>query len=216
MTTNAYPAMNLYYLFDSLCGWCYGAKPVLSELAKHHPIYLTPTGLFCHSGRIMDKAFGQYAGENDKRIAKMTGVVFSPLYEQNILGQQTVFDSYHSLLAITATQMIAPARATDVLSALQLARYVDGRDNQDWQVIYDVLHQLGLSEISAHLEDAEVKQRLQENIHFGQNLAKRLGLHGVPQLVIEHDGEWMAVPSHALYGDAQALLNYLDADLIVA
>ncbi|WP_294035859.1 hypothetical protein [uncultured Moraxella sp.] len=31
-----------------------------------------------------------------------------------------------------------------------------------------------------------------------------------PQLVIEHDDKWLVVPNQALYGDEQALLEYLE------
>ncbi|MDP0202559.1 hypothetical protein Q7300_02875 [Glaesserella parasuis] len=38
--------MKIYYLFDPLCGWCYGASATLQKLNEIYPLTLTPTGLF--------------------------------------------------------------------------------------------------------------------------------------------------------------------------
>ena len=42
----------LHYLFDPLCGWCYGAAPVLSALQGQPSVNveLLPTGLFSGEG----------------------------------------------------------------------------------------------------------------------------------------------------------------------
>ncbi|GAB2835940.1 hypothetical protein GCM10027276_43070 [Comamonas piscis] len=54
----------LYYLFDPLCGWCYGAGPVLDLLSQRggEHLQLLPSGLFAGEGaRPMDGAFAAYA-----------------------------------------------------------------------------------------------------------------------------------------------------------
>lgn len=68
------------YLFDPLCGWCYGAAPVLGALAQQPGIRveLLPTGLFAGDGaRAMDNEFAAYAWSNDQRIERLTGQPFS-------------------------------------------------------------------------------------------------------------------------------------------
>ena len=51
------------YLFDPLCGWCYGTSPSIQRLALQANIglELVPTGLFAGGGRVMDAAFADYA-----------------------------------------------------------------------------------------------------------------------------------------------------------
>ena len=78
------------YLFDPLCGWCYGASPALRRLAAHPgiSIELAPTGLFSGSGaRPMDSQFAAYAWSNDQRIAELSGQRFSIDYREKVLGQ---------------------------------------------------------------------------------------------------------------------------------
>ena len=201
--------MKLYYLFDPLCGWCYGAKPALETVASQYPVTLTPTGLFYRSGRVMDADFAQYAWNNDERIERLTEQPFSTAYRENVLQGGGQFNSENSLLALTAVREIAPEREIAVLGALQTARYVDGRDNADWDVIIDVLESQGLGDIVPKLHDPQTEQALLARINFGQQLAQRLGVSGVPQLVLERDGEWELMPSQLLFGDGRGLLNVL-------
>ena len=61
------------YLFDPLCGWCYGASPAVQRLGQQSDIRLelAPTGLFSGGSRRMDAAFAEFAWSNDQRIAKL-------------------------------------------------------------------------------------------------------------------------------------------------
>lgn len=199
--------MKLYYLFDPLCGWCYGAKPALETVASQYPVELVPTGLFFRSGRVMDADFAQYAWGNDQRIQRLTGQAFSTAYRENVLQGGGQFDSQNSLLALTAVREMAPEQEITVLSALQTARYVDGRDNADLNVIADVLQSQGLGDVVSKLYNPATEQTLLARINFGQQLAQRLGVSGVPQLVLERDGRFELVPSHLLFGDEGGLLN---------
>ncbi|WGW05300.1 hypothetical protein [Tropicibacter oceani] len=57
----------LHYLFDPLCGWCYGASATIGKLAKHPHIDLRPhaTGLFAGRGARPMKSFAAQAWAND-------------------------------------------------------------------------------------------------------------------------------------------------------
>ena len=94
------------YLFDPLCGWCYGALPKLAVLARtpNVALKLAPTGLFSGTGaRPMDADFAAYAWANDQRISALTGQVFSQTYREKVLGAHgSLFDSGPATLALTA------------------------------------------------------------------------------------------------------------------
>ncbi|MDG6226567.1 DsbA family protein [Glaesserella parasuis] len=203
--------MKIYYLFDPLCGWCYGASATLQKLNKIYPLTLTPTGLFYQSGRKMDTDFACYAWSNDQRIEKLTGQPFSQAYLENVLQGQGEFNSANSLLALTAVQQIAPEQELAVLSALQTARYVDGLDNADFAVVEQVLHKLNLnlSQSVPLLSEQSTKVALEQRLQFGQQLANHCSVQGVPQLIVEKDERLHIVPSQLLYGDVQSLDSYL-------
>ncbi|MDY4479847.1 MAG: disulfide bond formation protein DsbA [[Pasteurella] aerogenes] len=201
--------MKIYYLFDPLCGWCYGASATLQKLNEIYPLTLTPTGLFYQSCRKMDADFARYAWSNDQRIEKLTGQPFSQAYLENVLQGEGEFDSENSLLALTAVQQIAPEKELTTLAALQKARYVDGLDNADFAVVEQQLHKLNLSQAVPLLSEQSTKAALEQRLQFGQQLANHCGVQGVPQLIVEKDEQLHIVPSKLLYGEVQLLENYL-------
>ena len=138
----------LTYLMDPLCGWCYGASPALQALRAEPGIQITiaPTGLFAGDGsRPMNAEFARYAWTNDQRIASLTGQRFTEAYRTQVLDDHSKrFDSGPATLALTAVQLTAPERELDALGALQLARYVEGRDTADLAVLAAILGELGL------------------------------------------------------------------------
>lgn len=201
--------MKLHYLFDPLCGWCYGAKPAIEAVAARFPVELVPTGLFYRSGRVIDADFAQYAWNNDERIERLTGQPFSTAYRENVLQGGGRFDSENSLLALTAVRETAPEKELALLGALQTARYVDGRDNADWGVIADVMQSQGLGDVVPKLHDPKTEQALLARINFGQQLARRLGTSGVPQLAAKRDGRFELLPGRLLFEQAGLLPDYL-------
>src|SRR5947209_18757731 len=142
-------SMRITYLFDPLCGWCYGAGPALDRLALLDDVTLelTPTGLFAGEGaRAMDAQFAAYAWQNDQRIARLTGQPFSELYRAEVLGKNGgVFDSAPATHGVIAVRVTEAPRELDALKALQRARYVDGRDNVSLAGVSDILQSIGLA-----------------------------------------------------------------------
>ncbi|MFC7519282.1 hypothetical protein ACFQS6_01190 [Xanthomonas populi] len=78
---------------------------------------LLPAGLFLGAGaRAVDDTVAGEAWFNDRRVAQLTGQVFSEHYRQRVCGdRQQRFDSGLATLALTAVARIDPARALPVL-----------------------------------------------------------------------------------------------------
>ena len=110
------------YLFDPLCGWCYGASAAIGQLSQHPNLRLelAPTGLFAGGGRVMDAAFAAHVWANDQRIAELTGLPFSEAYRHNVPGRPgSPFDSGIATLALTTVSLCEPQRELETLKALQ-------------------------------------------------------------------------------------------------
>ena len=196
----------LTYLFDPLCGWCYGAAPALRDLlAAGHAVTLAPSGLFAAPGRTMDPGFAAYAWSADQRIAALTGQEFSETYRAGVLGgADAPFDSTAATLALTAVWKTQPDREAEALAAIQRARYVAGRDICDPAVLADILAGLGLSDAAerARAADAALVAAAGQRVAAAQALMARHGLNGVPALLVGG----RALPNGLLYGPRTALL----------
>lgn len=204
---------SLHYLYDPLCGWCYGAGPGLRALVAADglpPLTLHPTGLFAGRGaRPMDRAFAAYAWSNDQRIARLTGQIFSDAYRDGPLARfDRPFDSTLATRALTAVHQRDPAREAEALDAIQRARFVDGLDITDAAVLAGILAGMGLGEAAAEAaadDAALVEGRLAE----GRALMAETRANGVPTLVLRKDGRAAALPSDGLYRDTDHLIAAL-------
>lgn len=192
------------YLFDPLCGWCYGASPVIQQLGQQADIQLelAPTGLFAGGGHTMDAAFADYAWSNDVRIAKLTGQRFTEAYRSQVLGRHgSRFDSTASTLALTAVSLSAPERELETLTRLQEARYVQGLDTCDIAVVDQLLRDQGLAAAADCLAqgDDALRQANRARVQRAQQLMQALGANGVPALAVQVPGAYRLLGGNALY-----------------
>lgn len=204
------------YLFDPLCGWCYGASPVVQQLGQQPNIQLelVPSGLFAGGGRTMDAVFADYAWSNDQRIAKLTGQRFTEDYRQKVLGRRgSRFDSAAATLALTAVSLSEPQRELEALKALQEARYVQGLDTCDVSVVGKLLRDLGLAAAADRLvaSDAELLAAYAARIQKTRGLIQTLGAQGVPALVVSDNKGSRLLSGNALYGNFEDLLSQVAA-----
>jgi putative protein-disulfide isomerase len=208
------------YLFDPLCGWCYGAAPVIQQLARQPglTLELAPTGLFAGGGRTLDAAFADYAWSNDQRIAKLTGQRFSDAYRRQVLGRVgSRFDSSLMTLALSAVALTDAARELDALKALQEARYVQGLDTTDSHVVDGLLRESGLTAAADRLagadaaDDAALFATNAARIQKAQGLLQAFGAQGVPALVVSDAKGRRLLRGDALYGSFDAALARIAA-----
>ena len=202
------------YLFDPLCGWCYGAAPALERLSQEADIALTlaPSGLFSGGGRTMDIGFAEYAWSNDLRIAKLTGQRFTEAYRTQVLGKTgSPFDSSTTTLALTAVSLTEPSRELEALKVLQEARYVHGLDTMDSAVVAEQLRQLGLHAAAERLlaPDASLREENARRIQAAQTLMRQHHAQGVPGLVVHKASGARLLQGNALYGSFENLLATL-------
>ena len=202
------------YLFDPLCGWCYGASPVVQQLGQQASIQLelAPSGLFAGGGRTMDAAFEDFAWSNDQRIAKLTGQRFTEDYRRQVLGHLgSRFDSTTATLALTAVSLSEPQRELEALRALQEARYVQGLDTCDMSVVEKLLRDLGLAAAADRLDasDAELLAANAARIQKARGLMQTFGAQGVPALVVSDDKGSRLLSGNALYGNFDNLLRQI-------
>jgi putative protein-disulfide isomerase len=207
----------LHYLFDPLCGWCYGATPTVSGLLELPGVRLEllPTGMFSgEAARPMDDAFASYAWANDQRIERLTGQRFTEPYRHKVLGNRhQLFDSGPATVALTAVALTDPARELDALKAIQHARYVDGGDVTSLLALAGLLEALGLHEAAAKVAqpDADLLGANRTRVRRARALMQEFRARGVPTLIVESGGKRRVLDHAAAYANPQALISQLQA-----
>ncbi|AVS66864.1 protein-disulfide isomerase [Paracidovorax avenae] len=202
----------LHYLFDPLCGWCYGAGGTVAELAALPGVALRllPSGLFSGEGaRPMSADFADYAWSNDQRIERLTGQRFTEQYRSDVLGDhRQMFDSGPATVALTAVALTAPERELEALKAIQQARYVHGQDITQLDTLVATLKDIGLGDAADRLArpDAGLLDANRERIARAQALSQQFGARGVPAFVLEQGGQQQLLHSSAVFSNPQAFL----------
>ena len=138
----------LHYIYDPLCGWCYGAAPLV-EAARAVPglaIALHGGGMMAGSNRQpVTDALRRYVMPHDERIAGLSGQPFGADYFDGLLRDGgAVFDSEPPTTAILAAENLA-GRGLDLLKRIQRAHYVEGRRIADPAVLRELAAEIGLT-----------------------------------------------------------------------
>ena len=137
----------LHYVYDPLCGWCYGAAPLLDAAQA-----IDGLAIVLHGGGMMSGANRQSVNDNlrrhvmahDQRIAQATGQPFGQAYFDGLLRDTgAVFDSTPPTTAILAAQEIA-GLGLAMLHLIQHAHYVLGQRVADAGVLAGLAQQLEL------------------------------------------------------------------------
>lgn len=198
-------ATKLHYIFDPLCGWCYGAAPLV-EAAQNIP-NLT---LVLHGGGMMsgancrqiDSQWRGYVMPHDRRIAQLTGQVFGDDYFNNLLNDTSVImDSTPPIAAILAVEELS-GRGAEILKRIQQAHYIEGRRIADSSVLTELAVALGLE------CDAFINAYHTALIVSGQHIAESRALlakiqgHGFPTFALEdQQGKITPLPANKYYGN---------------
>lgn len=182
--------MRYTYIYDTYCGWCYGASPIISALIDSEAdVRALHRRLFYGSNtHRMGDGFGRAARVYDHKIETLTGQRFSAVYVQQVL------DDPDEILTSAATACAAAlvhdkgAKVEMALArALQQARFIEGRSALDDEHVQTVLRGFG---VDAPLAQGAAKARSIQS--EASDLMHRFGVSGVPTL-LQHDGHKVRV-----------------------
>lgn len=208
----------LHYVYDPLCGWCYGAASLLGAAQA-----IEGLAIVLHGGGMMSGANRQRVNDNlrrhvmahDQRIAQATGQPFGQAYFDGLLRDSgAVFDSTPPTTAILAAQEIA-GLGLAMLHLIQHAHYVLGQRVADTGVLAQLAQQLELdagrfAESFSRLAGAATEQ----HVAHSRALLARLGGQGFPTLALEYgDGRMLAVDPGSWLGRTEAWSDYLRQQL---
>lgn len=201
----------LHYIHDPLCGWCYGAAPLIKGARDVLPVVAHGGGMMTGARRQQVNAqLRDYVMPHDRRIAQMTGQPFADAYFNGLLKDtEAVFDSEPPTAAMLAAEQLE-GRGLDMLARLQTAHYVEGRRISDRAVLIELAQALDLpaaafiAALDATL-GAPVRQHIQET----HTLMGRVGAMGFPTLALEREGRISPVDLGPYLGKPAAFVQWL-------
>ncbi|MEQ6292464.1 DsbA family protein [Vogesella sp. GCM10023246] len=202
----------LHYYYDPLCGWCYGAAPLLAAAAN-----VADLAIALHAGAMMSgqgrqqvsPQLRQYVMGHDQRIRQLTGQPFGDAYFDGLLlDNSAVFDSTPPTLAILAAEVLGLDGLT-MLHRLQQAHYVDGRRIADLSVLQQLAGELGLDGAAFTAEYQRQQGEFAAHVGRSHRDMAAHGLRGFPSLLLERNGQLQRLELSPYLGKPQAFAAYL-------
>jgi putative protein-disulfide isomerase len=206
------------YVYDALCGWCYGFSPVIERISD---AYADVFDFEVLSGGMMtgERAgpvgeVAGYIGEAYKQVEARTGVTFGEAFLSGLLADGTAtFSSVPPGRALTAFKQERPDEQVAFAHALQRAIYYHGLPPADPATYVQVATDFGLDggAFAAKLDDPEIAA--QTEAEFA--LASRLGVRGFPTVFVTTGQDlYRVAPGYVPFEQLDATLQRVKADLV--
>ncbi len=181
----------ILYLFDPLCGWCYGFSQTMLKFYEafrtEYEFVAIPGGMIIGSRVGPAKASRSYITGVIPRLETTTGVVFGEAYHQ-LLNSDTLFDSEPPSRALHAFRSFHFEKAIEFAHAMQLAHFTEGKDYNNPQMYVELAKQFGIEE-AAFMERYE-DERIRQNVQMEFAWAKESGVQGYPTVVLRKDQKY--------------------------
>jgi putative protein-disulfide isomerase len=200
----------LHYIYDPLCGWCYGAEPLAQAAAEvaDLEVALHGGGLWPEPTTLPDD-MRNYISQADKRLAELSGQPMGERYRNELLfDPELILESAPTIRAVLAAESLA-GKGLAMLQAIQHAHYVDGRHVVRPEVLIELAERVGLD--SAEFADVVAKVDVDAHIAQTRALMRRIGAQGFPTFVLEMNGQWYGVEHNRFQRNAGGFAEWLKA-----
>ncbi|MCC2546917.1 DsbA family protein [Hymenobacter sp. BT175] len=175
------------YIYDPLCGWCYGMSPVIRRVKNAFRGRITVSVL--SGGMVTGDQVGPirqmwpYISSALHNVEQATGVTFGEAYQQLGAEGSYIQDSEPPCRALTVfRQLDQQNRAIDFAHDIQKALFEHGHDLND-SVVYEALaadYGLDVTEFSRELARPETATATRQEFAA----VGRIGVQGFPTVIL--------------------------------
>lgn len=194
----------VHYIYDPLCGWCYGAAPLIDVLHQMPEIQicLHAGGLWMADNRpVMGEALRDYVRPHDERITELTGQPFGAAYFNHLLlDNNHRLDSESPIRAILAVQQLQ-GDGVQMLSRIQQTHYRDGVWVGDLARLSLLAAEQGI--VSRDFKQAYQQVAWQEHVAESRAWLARIQGQGFPTVGIEIANQLIVLPISRYFGNPQ-------------
>ncbi|TWX69596.1 DsbA family protein [Colwellia demingiae] len=200
----------LYYIYDPMCSWCWGYRPVWDLLQQNLPksimVEYVAGGLAPDSDSAMPIAQQQMIQNHWRTIEQKLGTRFNHDFWRDNTPKRSTYNSCRAAIAAHKQSCQKP-----MIDAIQQAYYLRALNPSNVDILITVAKELSqqvsntldLEQFIADINSSETDKELARQV----NLARELSQQGFPSLVLEVDGVIQQIPLD--YSDYKATLAYI-------
>lgn len=192
LAQNSSKKPTLIYVFDPLCGWCYGFSPVISKIASTYKDVLSIETV-C-GGMITDDQIGPikqkapFLKKATALVTQHTGAEFSRYFIDTVmLDSSRIMTSVQPSIAIMICKEMKPESLLSFIEELHKYIYIIGIDMTKEESYLPIAKQFGMPEKEFLLKMINKKYKESAIKEFRQ--AEQLGIQSFPALLLHKDGK---------------------------
>lgn len=202
--------IKLYYLYDPMCSWCWGYRPVWDMLQQNLPtsiiVQYVAGGLAPDSNKAMPIAQQQMIQNHWRTIEQKLGTKFNHDFWLDNTPRRSTYNACRAAIAAHKQACQKP-----MIDAIQRGYYLRALNPSDLTVLIGLAEELSqqqslgldLEQFITDISGSDTDDELVRQVV----LARQLSQQGFPSLVLEIDGICQQVPLD--YSDYQVTLDYI-------
>jgi putative protein-disulfide isomerase len=210
MTATAQTKDTILYVYDPMCGWCYGFDPVMEQVAKEwgdrfHFVVVSGGMITGDRQGVIAPQMAEYILNTVPRLEKMTGVKFGEVFLKTLREGTYYASSERPSRAMAVFRELYPEQAIRFAHAMQKELFLKGNSLQEDATYRSLCKDFGLDADTflKALDALPATTAAQKDFA----LSAQLGVSGFPAVIGVRDGK--AVALTAGYTEAAALTRAL-------
>ncbi len=202
-------------IYDTFCGWCYGAAPVFDAVVKAGDnVEVLHRHLFEGAGAPrMSDGKGEQILQTIPQIEALTGQEFSQAFKDKIARSPTeVLESGLSAQAAALVHDQGPEKEFALRHRLEVLHFGEGVSSTDRQAIIDALIAEGVApEQAARIGTPELEAKAAELSGRAQALMAAVQSRGVPTVLKVKGDQVVQLDHQAFYSRPEAIEDIFKA-----
>jgi len=190
--------MKIVYVYDALCGWCYGFSQVVMQFQEKYKDSLSFEVI--SGGMITGSKIGpigevaSYISWAYKDVEKATGVKFGDEFlNKTLKNGDAIFTSIPPAIALSVLKNLDPKNSIRFASELQKAIYYDGIEPENLEAYGQIAFKFGLDAKSFVLKMKDPLNKKLAEDDFKKS--DELNVSGFPTIFIEINGTYHKIGS---------------------
>jgi len=190
--------MKIVYVYDALCGWCYGFSQVVMQFQEKYKDSLSFEVI--SGGMITGSKIGpigevaSYISWAYKDVEKATGVKFGDEFlNKTLKNGDAIFTSIPPAIALSVFKNLDPKNSIRFASELQKAIYYDGIEPENLEAYGQIAFKFGLDAKSFVLKMKDPLNKKLAEDDFKKS--DELNVSGFPTIYIEINGTYHKIGS---------------------